>query len=96
MKREAMLALRDRLASIGSERTPDEVEAIVRDAERLYDAVDLDTYRHMRDLGPGGVWLEARRHNTPLTEFFRVRDLLLFVGERKFPDEPKRKDKSAL
>jgi len=92
-----ILQLRHDLAEqLGTELTPDEVSDLMARAVQIYITLDLETYRYMRDLGPGGCWLEAGKQDMPMDGFFFARDIILFVGERKYPQEPRRTDKPSL
>ena len=95
MDDKVVLKLRHDLANdLGVEKTPDEIRDILDRALAIFEILDLPTYRYTRDLGPGGCLMEAKKNGfADLNDFFLSRDILLYVGERKFPDEPKRTDK---
>lgn len=96
MKEQILINLRQQLAEIGNEFTPEQLRDTMERAAELYDTVDLDIYRYFRDLTIGGVAMLALREKVKPTEMCQMRDIILFVGERRYPDEPKRIDKSSL
>ncbi len=78
----------------GVERTPDEVHDAVAKVRKLIDTIDIDVYRYLRDLNHADFIIVSKHYNYDnVDDFLKNRDLVLLIGEYKYPDEPVRRDK---